>query len=200
MRLSATVFTLLLPLLAAAAPDNINGNAFGTPTAPIVVEVFSDFQCPACKRLHDEELPLLMRDYVMPGKVYLVYRYFPLPMHPYGRLAAEVACACAQFGKYGDAANRLFATQSAWANDGKVMETVGSVLTPAERSKLPTLLKQPVVQNQINRDLEKGRSLPVQSTPTLLLTYREKRYPLAGAGALNYNLVKVLLDDLLSRK
>src|SRR5579863_1068680 len=110
MKLSVLALLLLLPCLAAA-PDNIRGNAFGSPTAPIVIEVFSDFQCPACKRLHDEELPMLMKDYVMTGKVYLVYRYFPLPMHNYGRVAAEAVCACAQFGKYEAAANVLFARQ-----------------------------------------------------------------------------------------
>ncbi len=199
MRPSAVLFALLLPVLAAT-PGNIKGNAFGSPSAPIVMEIFSDFQCPACKRLHDEAVPMLMRDYVYPGKVYLIYRYFPLQGHPYGRQSAELACASAQFGKYKDAANILFARQAAWSNDGRVKETVESILTPAERSKLPALLKEPAVQDQINRDVEEGRAVPIQSTPTLLLTYRDKRYPLAGAGALNYNLVKVLLDDLLSRK
>ena len=189
----------LLPCMAANL-ENTKGNAFGTATAPIVVEIFSDFQCPACKKLHDEEVPMIMKDYVVPGKVYLIYRYFPLPGHAYGRQSAELACACAQFGKYVEAANILFARQAMWASDGKVAETVDSVLTPAQQKKVRILIKDPAVQGQINRDLDEGRTLPVSSTPTMLVTYRSKQYPLSGPGTLNYSLVKAVLDDLLARK
>jgi protein-disulfide isomerase len=199
MRLSVLALLLLLPCLAAT-PGNIHGNAFGSPAAPIVMEIFSDFQCPACKRLHDEALPTLLRDYVYPGKVYLVCRYFPLPNHAYGRQSAELACACAQFGKYEQAANLLFAKQATWSNDGKLREAVEGILSPAERTKLPGLMKDPAVQNQINRDMEQGRALPVQSTPTLVLTSGLRRYPISGPSVLNYNLLKVLLDDLLSKR
>src|ERR1700757_1584913 len=98
MRLYLLALAALLPGLAAA-PDLIKGNAIGDPKAPILVEVFSDFQCPACKRFHDEELPRIVNDYVTPGKAYVVYRYFPLPQHTYARKAAELVCACAQIGK-----------------------------------------------------------------------------------------------------
>jgi protein-disulfide isomerase len=198
MKLWAIALTLL-PSMAANL-ENTKGNAFGTPSAPIVMEIFSDFQCPACKRLHDDELPAIMKDYVAPGKVYLIYRYFPLPGHAYGRQSAELACACAQLGKYVDAANILFARQAAWANDGKVAETVDSILTPAQQKKLRTLVKDPVVQSQIDRDLAEGRTIPVASTPTVLVTCGSKQYPLSGPGAMNYTLVKAVLDDLLARK
>lgn len=197
MKLLAVALTLF-PCMAANL-ENTKGNAFGTPAAPIVVEIFSDFQCPACKKLHDDELPMIMKDYVIPGKVYLIYRYFPLPGHAYGRQSAELACACAQLGKYVDAANVLFATQAAWAKDGKVAETVDGILTPAQQKKVRILIKDPTVQGQIDRDLEEGRTIPVPSTPTMLVTSRSKRYPLSGPGTLNYSLVKAVLDDLLAR-
>jgi protein-disulfide isomerase len=198
MNLCAIVLTLLACM--AANLENTKGNAFGAPSAPILVEIFSDFQCPACKKLHDDELPMIVKDYVVPGKVYLIYRYFPLPGHAYGRQSAELACACGQLGKYVGAANILFARQAVWANDGKVAETVDSILTPAQQKKLRILIKDPTVQSQINRDLDEGRTIPVQSTPTMLVTYRSKQYPLSGPGALNYSLVKAVLDDLLARK
>jgi protein-disulfide isomerase len=198
MKLWAIALTLL-PSMAANL-ENTKGNAFGTPSAPIVMEIFSDFQCPACKKLHDDELPAIMKDYVIPGKVYLIYRYFPLPGHAYGRQSAEIACACAQLGKYVDAANVLFARQAVWANDGKVAEAVDSILTPAQQKKLRTLVKDPAVQSQIDRDLAEGRTIPVASTPTVLVACRSKQYPLSGPGAMNYTLVKAVLDDLLARK
>ena len=196
MKLCIAALVALLPGLAAA-PVTINGNAFGDPKAPILVEVFSDFQCPACKRFHDEQLPLIVKDYVAPGKAYLVYRYFPLPQHTYGRKAAELACACAQLGKYEPAANILFAKQAAWSQDGKLDETLAAVLTPAEQKKVMTLVKDPRVQNPIEHDLAEGRALPVASTPTVLVTYRSRQFRLFGEGLFNYRWVKAAFDDLL---
>lgn len=196
------LFTLaLLALLAGAATGNdvLKGNSYGSPHAPLLIEVFSDFECPACKTFHDSEVPQLMKDYVLPGKAYLVYRYFPLAMHPHGREAAEWVCAAAQIGKYQQAADALFAHQQQWAVDGRVRQTVDSVLTAAEQQKVRDLLKTPAVQNEINHDMEEGAKVPITGTPTMLVTYRLKRYPVTGVGVLNYSLVKSLLDDLLKQ-
>ena len=198
MRL-VSVALLALAVCGAASTDAIKGNAFGNPSAPIMMEVFSDFECPACKMFHDTEVPQLIRDYVVPGKVYLIYRYFPLQMHPHGREAAELVCAAAQLGKYQQAAEAVFARQQEWSADGKVEQVVDSVLTAAEQAKLKSLMKSPSVQDQINHDIAEGQGVPVQSTPTVLVTYRLKRYPISGAGVMNYTLVKALLDDLLKK-
>jgi protein-disulfide isomerase len=196
MKLWIAAFAALLPALAAP-PDTIHGNAIGDPQAPVLIEVFSDFQCPGCKRFHDEDLPQLVKDYVTPGKAYLVYRYFPLQMHPYGRKAAELVCACAQLGKYEQAADLLFATQTAWSQDGKLDETLATVLTPAEQKKIPALIKSPAVQKPIEGDLAEGAALGVQGTPTVMVTYKSKRYPLVGQGLFNYRWIKATLDVLL---
>ncbi len=198
MKLCTLVF-LAMAVCGATGPDIIKGNSYGSPSAPLLMEIFSDFECPACKNFHDTEVPLLMRDYVTQGKVYLVYRYFPLSGHLHGRQAAEVVCAAAQIGKYQEAADALFARQQQWSVDGKVEETVNNVLTAAQQQRVKSLLKAPAVQDEINHDLAEGAAVPVQSTPGMLVTYRLKRYPVSGAGVLNYSLVKALLDDLLKK-
>src|SRR6266700_2080301 len=50
--------------------------AFGSKTAPVTMEVYSDFQCPACKTLFTTTNRRLMDDYVTSGKVYLIHRDF----------------------------------------------------------------------------------------------------------------------------
>jgi protein-disulfide isomerase len=196
MKLCLAVLAALLPTLAAA-PDTIHGNALGNPKAPITIEVFSDFQCPHCKRFHDEELPMLVKDYVERGKVYLVYRNFPLPQHTYARKAAELACACAQLGKYEPAANALFAKQTSWSQDGKLDETVAAVLTPAEQKKVAKLVNDPVVKSSIDHDLAEGYALPLSSTPTMVVTAKSRQYKISGDGLFNYTLIKATLDELL---
>jgi len=187
-----------LPAIAAA-PDLMKGNTFGNPKAPLLIEVFSDFECPACKYMHDKEVPQIMKDFVDKGKAYMIYRYDPLQMHQHSRQAAELVCAAAQLGKYVQASNALFANQETWSKDGRVAETLDAVLTPEERKKVRASLKEPAVQTEITHDVEEATALQVPGTPTLLITYRASRYPLSGPGVMQYELVKGFLESLLAK-
>jgi protein-disulfide isomerase len=100
-------------------------------------------------------------------------------------------------GKYEPAADALFAKQTSWSADGKLDETLAPVLTPAERKKLVTLVKDPIVQRTIEHDLAEGSALPLQSTPTVLVTSGIRQFKIFGEGLFNYTLVKATLDDLL---
>ncbi len=65
------------PQTSASVADIDPHTALGSKTAPMVIEVFSDFQCPACKSLYDATNRQLMDNYVNTGKVYLIHRDFP---------------------------------------------------------------------------------------------------------------------------
>ena len=130
MKTFAVVLAAAVALMAGSTA-NTNGNTYGEPHAPVLIEIFSDFQCPACKTLHDETFQLIMHDYVVPGKVYIIYRYFPLLMHPFGRPCAEFACAASRINRYQKVADALFAQQTNISASGKVEDVVNSVLTPA---------------------------------------------------------------------
>ncbi len=194
---AAILLALAVPVCTGA--DFLKGNSFGKPSAPIMMEVFSDFQCPACKTLHDTELPLLMKEYVVPGKVYLIYRYYPLTMHAFARKAAEDVAAAAQLGHFEKASESAFARQAEWSVTGGIDEIISGGLAPAERAQWKALTKSPAVQQAIEHDLAEGNALPVPSTPTLLVTYRMKRYTIGGTEALKYEWVKAMLDDLLKK-
>ncbi|MGA2267632.1 MAG: thioredoxin domain-containing protein [Bryobacteraceae bacterium] len=196
MKLFVIALTALLPCLAASS-DADSGKSLGTPNAPIRIEVFSDFECPACKGLHEQVLPLVMRDYVIPGKVYLVSREFPLPGHPYSREAANYAVAAARLGKYQEVTDALFLNQVALTANGKVWDTVAGVLTPAEAKRVQLLAKDPSVLSAVQHDLEEGRAAGINQTPTMIITRGLNRVPVAGA--INYLLLKTLLDGLLAK-
>jgi hypothetical protein len=77
------------PVLAGVADGNLP--VLGKPDAPVTVAVFSDFECPYCARFAEVVKQVVPSD----SRVRLVFRQFPLPMHPWARAAAE-ASACAQ--------------------------------------------------------------------------------------------------------
>src|SRR5262245_33374104 len=106
--------------LIAARADAPAGKTIGIPSAPMTLELFSDYECPGCKAFHDQILPSLITDFVTNGKVFLVYREFPMPMHKHAREAASYACAAARIGKYIEVGNSLFAKQQEWSKSGKV--------------------------------------------------------------------------------
>jgi protein-disulfide isomerase len=183
--------------LMAGSTANTKGNTYGNPRAPILLEVFSDFQCPGCKGFHDKVFQQILNEYVKPGKVFVIYRYYPLAMHPYGRACAEFACAAARVNKYHDVAEALFAQQAAIAANGNVEETANQVLTPTEAKTVKGLISSPEVQQEILGDMDEGKLVPVASTPTLWVTPKGKssqaiRWPI------DYSLLKSYFDGLLA--
>src|SRR5262245_17460592 len=150
--------------LASTAQMPSSGKARGISLAAITIEVFSDFQCPACKSLHEETIKPLIMEYVDKGKVYLVHKDFPLPMHQYAREAAMLACAAGRIGKYDLVADGLFANQPSWSKDGKVQETVTRLLSPADAKKVLALAKSPEVAADVERDTQNGRDAKLNQT------------------------------------
>jgi protein-disulfide isomerase len=197
MKRIAVALACLAAWSAGAAPPG-KGKAVGFDQAPISIEVFSDFECPACKGLHNDTLPLLLKDYVVKGKVYLIYREFPLPMHKYSRLAATYACAAARIGRYAEVADALFMNQSAWSVDGRVEQTVVKALTPAEAAMVRKLFTDPGITAEIQHDIELGKAAGINQTPTMIVKHNGVPYPMPG-GAVNYALLRSFLDSLLAK-
>ena len=182
--------------VAGATVAGVDPNkAAGSPSAPIAIEIFSDFECPSCKTFHETVLPELMSHYVIPGKVFVASFEFPLPMHRYSREAAAYAAAASRVGMYAPVADALFRAQQSWSVTGKVWEAVAGVLTPAQQKKVQALAKDPGVLAEVDKDVAMGHAVPVNETPTIVVIRGPRRIPLPG-GLLRYELLKQLLDDL----
>jgi protein-disulfide isomerase len=179
-------------------PEIDKAKAQGNPAAPIVMEVFASFDCSHCKDFHDTTLPLVIRDFVNSGKVYLVYREFPLsgPYHPYAREAANYAVAAGRIGKYREVSEALWKNQVTWAQNGKVWDTVAPSLSPADQKKVQALSKDPGVVSEVSREYDAGVAAGVNATPTVFVHKGSNRYPI-DAKRLHYGFLKSLLDGML---
>jgi protein-disulfide isomerase len=162
------------------------------------MEVFSDFQCPACKTLFTTTNRRLMDDYVTSGKVYLVHRDFPLPIHAHSRVAARYARAAAQLGKVEPVEQALFQNQEKWEQSGDVDGTVAAVLSPAEMAKVRALVKGGTLEPLIDKDYALGQTYNVNQTPTTVFHCKGQTYPFAGI--MTYDILKQFLEQLLSQK
>jgi protein-disulfide isomerase len=186
------------PQAPAGLPDVDPHKAFGSKSAPVTMEVFSDFQCPACKTLYITTNRKIMDDYVSTGKVYLIHRDFPLAMHAHSRVAARYARAAAQIGKVEPVEQALFQNQEKWEQSGDVDGTVAAALSPAEMAKVRALVKGGTLDAAIDKDFALGQSYRVNQTPTTVFHSGGQTYPYAGV--MTYDTLKQFLDQLLSQK
>jgi protein-disulfide isomerase len=192
------------PVLAAPAAPQSSGltdvdphKAIGSKNAPIAMEIFSDFQCPACKLLFTNVNQKLIDNYVNSGKVYLIHRDFPLPMHAYSRVAARYARAAAQLGRAEPVEQVLFQNQEKWEQSGDVDGTVAKVVSPAEMAKIRALVKGTTLDPLIDKDYALGQVYRVNQTPTTIIHSKGQTFPVVGQ--VSYDVLKSFLDQLLSQ-
>jgi protein-disulfide isomerase len=206
------------PVAAQTAAEPLK--AIGSKSAPITMEVFSDYQCPSCRTLFEQTLRPMINDYVAAGKVYLVHRDFPLPMHRYSHDAARWVNAAAKIGKYPEVEAALYDNQNAWSADGNIEKYVAGALTSAELKRVEKIMEgcqaeapgvKPArlsgaaqagqgcsVDGAIEKDVALGRLVPVNSTPTYIFVYKGQRYPPAS-GIVSWPILKQFFDQLLSQ-
>ena len=111
------------PRAATEAPvtvvdDGFRGYTLGSDAAPVEVTEYGDFECPACASFAAIQMPTIKEQLIAPGKVRWRYRDYPLPMHPYARLAAHAAQCAGEQGKFWEMHDQVFANHS-WAQTGK---------------------------------------------------------------------------------
>jgi len=190
------LFTFVALAVAACGASE---RTVGAPNAPVTLDLYSDFQCPHCALLHFGALKQALSDCVASGKVRIVYHDFPLPQHPFARKAAQYADAAAEIGKYERVCDVIFRNQDSWGITGDVEKFVAQELTPAEMAKVKKILADPKALAEINKtidaDLASGQTIPLTSTPTMVMTGRGKRYPITGD--VQYNFLKQLVDTIV---
>jgi protein-disulfide isomerase len=183
---------------AAETAPSTNGKALGSKNAPITIEVFEDFECPACRNFYETSLEQVIRNYVDTGKVYLIHRDFPLAMHRYARQAARFANAAAELGQFQIVEQALFDTQNQWSQNGNIDEAMAPTLSPAQLKKIREYESLHI--NEINASIERDRSMGIQrnvnQTPTVYVTSHGKTEALPGGGV-DYKLLQQYLDFLL---
>lgn len=185
-------------LSVAGVTDIDPHKAFGSKSAPVVMEVFSDYQCPACKTLFLTTHRQLMDNYVSNGKVYLIHRDFPLPAHAHSRVAARYARAAAQIGKVEAAEQALFQNQEKWEQTGDVDGIVAAALSSAEMTKVRNLVKGGTLEPLIEKDHSLGMAYHVNQTPTTVFHSKGQTYPYAGV--MSYEILRQFLDQLLAQR
>jgi protein-disulfide isomerase len=145
--------------------------ALGPATAPVTVVVFSDFQCPYCKKL---SALLTAEPLVTSGsKVRLVFRHMPMQGHEWAPKAAEAA-ACAQL-QNGEAFWRLHDSlfenqdQITAGNIAQKVDDLASQVGGLNIRDFRDCLRRQTSLGMVLRDRQLGTILGVKGTPTMFI-------------------------------
>ncbi len=155
----------------------------GDPNAPVTIVEFSDYQCPFCRRHSEQTLPLLKENYIDTGRVYYVFKDFPIAsLHPLAYRQHEAAlCVIDEAGTegYWQAHDLFFANTESFAIDGlEILDAI--ILTEFEQAGLPDIsecLQSNKYAEAVQADLNEGRSLGVNGTPAFFIN----GFPISGA-------------------
>jgi len=172
----------------------------GSPTAPVSMEIYTDYQCPSCRAFYMEVMPQFNKEFVATGKVRVVHRDFPLPMHQYGAQAARYANAAGFLGHYELVANQIFKTQPEWSQNGNIDVQVAKVVPPGDMQKIRELVKSndPRLEETVKTDVAMGNNVDhINQTPTLEIVKNGNRQQIGGM--VEFALLKRYIDQLLAK-
>ena len=159
----------------------------GPENAPITIVEFSDYQCPFCKRWHDEVYQPLLNEY--PGKIRLVYRHLPLTsIHPDAFPAAEAAMCAGEQNAYWPFHEKLFSDDAL----GAVVYAQYAQELGLDLGAFETCITEHKYQEDVQSDLDFAVGLGVRSTPTFFIN------GLAVVGAQPLDVFKQVIDKELA--
>lgn len=141
----------------------------GPADAKVTVQIYSDFQCPAC-RASEPILQQMIQQYK--DRVRFVWNDFPLEgIHKNARLGANaVRCAQAQ-GKYFEMHDHLFAEQDMWVNAADPKSTLVGYAQGLglDKAVFEACLNNRSEDAKVAADIREGNGNRVDSTPTFLI-------------------------------
>lgn len=142
----------------------------GPDDAPVTIVEFADFECPFCARAFTEIGPLVENRYK--GKVRLIFKNFPLSMHPWARPAA-IAAECirrqnpADFWEFA----QILYTGQAQIDPSNLRARIDAYAKAAklDSAALNQCMMGKSADEVIDQDQRDGMIAHVQSTPTFLI-------------------------------
>ncbi len=168
--------------VAAAGPRK------GPADAPVTIVEFSDFECPFCGRVNPS-IEKILDTYG--DRVQVVFRQFPLDIHPNARKAGEAGLCADEQGEFWAMHDAMFGDQKNLGVDG--LKSLAADIAGIDASTFDACLDSGKFADTVQEDLEAGVRAGVGSTPSFFINGRFL------AGAQPYESFAEVIDDELER-
>ncbi len=166
----------IVTITPAALPET-DGLSMGDPNAAATIEVFEDFQCPACRRFTESTEPLIIENLVSTGNARYVFHHYPfLDGNGVGSIgesdqAANAAMCANEQDKFWEMHSILFANwngenQGAFSN--RRLQAMGESLG-LDTDAFNSCFNAIKYEAEIQADFDLGQQMGVSGTPTVFV-------------------------------
>lgn len=165
----------------------------GNVNAKVTMVVFEDFQCPFCKKYHDETFPQIKKEYIDTGKIKVIHQ--DLAFLGIESIASHEAGQCAKDqGKFWEYVDLLYENQSPSHNSGnfsdenlkKIAKNLGLNL-----AQFNECFDGQKYKAQISEARSFANSYGISSTPSFVINGQQI------SGAKSFDSFKLVIDNAL---
>jgi len=173
--------------------------SLGEDQAPVLLEVYSDYQCPFCGRYYVEAIKPMIKDYVDAGKVKLLYKDIAFEGEGSQRAAEAVHCANDQ-GKFWEYHDKITTTRYQ-ANNNQIYDKTNLIKAAQElgldECEFTLCLESGKYTKLVKNDTQ-GAWSKINGTPTSFLNSKMVANDQGESlGAMSYAMLKSKIDELL---
>jgi len=153
----------------------VEGRAMGDPNAPVVIEAYEDFQCPACRTYTTDIEPRIVETYIASNKAYYIFRHLPFldnnVVTKESDQSANASMCAGDQGRFWDYHDMLFAN---WNGENQNAYSNKRLVAFADALELDmNAFNQCFEENrfaaEIKADEDAAKSFQINGTPTVLV-------------------------------
>ncbi len=188
---SAVPVEIELDLTSLMAAGSLPEMTLGKADAPITVVEYASLGCPLCRGFHKATFPRFKREYIDTGKVYFVFREFPIGK---SSIAAAMASRCVPGKSFFRIIRKFMNTTGQWNAREPNLDLIYKIVqeTGLSRSKFDTCMANQNIKDGVITVRQRGREFGVKGTPTFFINGQRVR------GALAFSDMKKLVDAQIS--
>jgi len=170
----------------------------GSSQAPITVIEYAAPMCPHCARFNAEVIPLLKSNYIDTGKVFYIFRVFPIGA---ADVPAEALARCQPAESYFGFIDLLFRNQDKWDPENGVTDVHGALVSLSRIAGMSAEQADACMNNQDEQKRimavaqDASARYGITGTPTLIINGEVEQ-----AGGMPWTTLKSKLDSLLAKK
>ena len=171
----------------------------GNPDAKVTIVNYDDYQCPFCSRLHSTLTQDILPQYG--DKIKIVYKDYPLPMHPWAKHAANDANCLAKYSpaSFWEFADYVHANQRDITGDKDPNKSFASLdkltLDLGKKNGADANALQACIKSQpdavLKASMSEAEAIGVQATPTMFINGQKLE------GAVDADDVKAVINEQL---
>jgi protein-disulfide isomerase len=175
-----------------ADTSGFRGYLLGSPTAPVEITEYADYQCPFCQTFDQLQMPTIKQRLIDTGRLRWRYRDFPLQQHSFSRLAAHSAACADEQGKYWEQHDKIYKGQADWSNarDAAPIFREYAKEIGLDLGRYDACMQSAKYAGRIQASYDEGVKAGVSGTPTLLVGGRLYQ------GRFDSDAIRHLVDSL----